>query len=47
MGGYEGDVHDALIKETKNKASAEKFLTYLQGEEAGKVFEKFGFVVKH
>lgn len=36
----------ALVKQTERKREAEKFLTYLSGEAAGKVFEKFGFIVR-
>jgi molybdate transport system substrate-binding protein len=34
----------AMIKETKQPELARKFLEYLQGAEAGRVFEKYGFV---
>ncbi len=37
----------ALVKQRSHKPEAEKFLRYLGGEEAAKVFEKFGFIVKH
>src|SRR5262245_22650831 len=36
----------ALIKETKNKSSAEKFLHYLESDDARKLFERYGFIVK-
>lgn len=36
----------ALIKESKQPAAAQKFLAYLDGGEATRVFEKFGFVVR-
>ena len=35
----------AVLKEAKNPDSAKRFLKYLDSEEAGKVFEKFGFIV--
>lgn len=37
----------ALIKQTPRKPEAEKFLAYLGSETASKIFEKFGFIVKH
>jgi len=36
----------ALMKETKAKSAAENFLRYLQSEDARKLFERYGFVVK-
>ncbi len=36
----------ALVRESKNRSAAEKFLRYLESEAALHVFEKFGFVVK-
>lgn len=35
----------ALLKEGKNHQAAKEFLDYLQGEEARKIFEKYGFGV--
>ncbi|MGA7275250.1 MAG: molybdate ABC transporter substrate-binding protein [Candidatus Udaeobacter sp.] len=36
----------AIIKETKNKSAAEGFLHYLESEDARKLFERYGFIVK-
>ena len=36
----------AIIKETKNKSAAEGFLRYLESEDARKLFERYGFIVK-
>ena len=36
----------AVVKESKNPDAAKQFLKYLDSEEAGKVFEKFGFIVR-
>ena len=36
----------ALVKETKAKSAAENFLRYLQSEDARKLFERYGFIVK-
>lgn len=36
----------AVLKDTQHTAEAKQFLQYLQGEEAKKVFEKYGFVLK-
>ena len=36
----------ALMKETKAKSAAENFLRYLQSEDARKLFERYGFIVK-
>ncbi len=35
----------AVIKESKNAAAAERFLDFLDGDEAKRRFEKFGFLV--
>ncbi|MFL6541017.1 MAG: molybdate ABC transporter substrate-binding protein [Chthoniobacterales bacterium] len=37
----------ALVKQEKRSAGAEKFLNYLASDETLRVFEKFGFLVKH
>lgn len=36
----------AVVKESRQKLEAEKFLAYLAGKEASQVFEKFGFLVQ-
>jgi molybdate transport system substrate-binding protein len=36
----------ALIKEGKNNAASEGFLRYLESENARKLFERYGFIVK-
>lgn len=36
----------ALLKEAKEAEAAKKFLRYLDSEESGRVFEKFGFIVQ-
>jgi molybdate transport system substrate-binding protein len=36
----------ALLKEAKQPEAAKKFLTYLGSAEAGRVFQKFGFIVR-
>jgi molybdate transport system substrate-binding protein len=36
----------AIIKEGKNNAAAEGFLRYLESENARKLFERYGFIVK-
>src|SRR5262245_43698999 len=36
----------ALLKEAKNKTAAEGFLRYLESDNARKVFERYGFIVK-
>ena len=36
----------AIVKETKNKLAAENFLRYLQSNDARKLFERYGFIVK-
>jgi molybdate transport system substrate-binding protein len=36
----------AIINEAKNKGAAEGFLRYLESENAGKLFERYGFIVK-
>jgi|SRR5262245_32023272 len=36
----------ALVKEAKDKNAAEKFLHYLQSQDARKLFERYGFIVK-
>jgi molybdate transport system substrate-binding protein len=36
----------AIIKETKNKSAAEGFLRYLESENARRLFERYGFIVK-
>ena len=36
----------ALVKEAKNKAAAENLLRYLQSDNARKLFERYGFIVK-
>jgi molybdate transport system substrate-binding protein len=36
----------AIVKETKNRATAGQFLTYLRSNAAAAVFERFGFVVR-
>lgn len=36
----------ALIKEAKNKSAAENFVRYLQSDNARKLFERYGFIVK-
>ncbi|EEF57537.1 molybdate ABC transporter substrate-binding protein [Pedosphaera parvula] len=35
----------AVMKEAKDPAAAKQFLEYLASDEAGKVFEKYGFIV--
>ena len=46
---FAADTHDAvvypaaIIKETKNKEEAEKFLKYLQNDASKEIFEKYGF----
>ena len=35
----------ALLKGTKEPEAAMRFLSYLESEEAGKVFEQYGFVL--
>ena len=35
----------AVVKETRNRERAEKFLAYLQSESATKIFEEHGFIV--
>ncbi|HSY17475.1 MAG TPA: molybdate ABC transporter substrate-binding protein [Candidatus Acidoferrales bacterium] len=35
----------ALVKESKQPASAKKFLDYLASEDAGQVFQRFGFIL--
>ena len=37
----------ALVKGGKNKSAAEDFLRYLQSDSAGKLFERYGFIVKY
>lgn len=34
----------AIVKGSKNRAAAEKFLAFLRGPEAGRIFERFKFV---
>jgi molybdate transport system substrate-binding protein len=36
----------AIIKDSKNKSEAESFLHYLESEDARKLFEQYGFIVK-
>jgi len=36
----------ALVAESKQGAAARKFLEYLDAEDAGRVFEKFGFILR-
>jgi len=36
----------AIVKESKNKLAAENFLRYLQSDNARKLFERYGFIVK-
>jgi molybdate transport system substrate-binding protein len=36
----------AVIKEAKNQSAAESFLHYLESENARKLFERYGFIVK-
>ena len=36
----------AIVKESKNRLGAENFLRYLQSDNARKVFERYGFIVK-
>src|SRR5262245_28542253 len=36
----------ALVKETKNRVAAANFLHYLQSDDARKLFERYGFIVK-
>ena len=36
----------ALVKGANNKSGAEDFLRYLQSDSAGKLFERYGFIVK-
>ena len=37
----------ALLKEAKEPEAAQKFLAHLGSDEAGRVFEKFGFILRH
>jgi len=37
----------ALVRGGKNKSAAEDFLRYLQSDSAGKLFERYGFIVKY
>jgi molybdate transport system substrate-binding protein len=37
----------ALVKGGKNKSAAEDFLRYLESDSAGKLFERYGFIVKY
>ena len=38
------DVHtNAIVKAAKNRAGAERFLTFLRGAEARRIFEQFKF----
>ena len=49
---FAADTHDAvvypaaIIKETKNKEEAEKFLKYLQNNASKEIFEKYGFKIR-
>ena len=36
----------AVVKETKQPEAAQKFLQYLDSNDAAKVFEKFGFIIR-
>jgi molybdate transport system substrate-binding protein len=36
----------AVIKEARNKTAAKAFLVYLESENARKLFERYGFIVK-
>jgi molybdate transport system substrate-binding protein len=36
----------AMLKETRNKSRAEGFLRYLESDNARKLFERYGFIVK-
>jgi molybdate transport system substrate-binding protein len=36
----------ALVKESKQPEAAKKFLNYLDSEDAGDIFKKFGFIVR-
>jgi len=36
----------AIVKESKNRVGAENFLRYLQSDNARKLFERYGFIVK-
>jgi len=36
----------AIIKEEKTKDAAESFVRYLESENARKLFERYGFIVK-
>jgi molybdate transport system substrate-binding protein len=36
----------AIVRETKNRLAAENFLRYLQSDDARKLFERYGFIVK-
>jgi len=36
----------AIVKESKNRLGAENFLRYLQSDNARKLFERYGFIVK-
>lgn len=36
----------AILKEAKNKTAAEGFLRYLESDDARKLFERYGFIVK-
>ena len=36
----------AIVKETRNRVAAENFLRYLQSDNARKLFERYGFIVK-
>ncbi len=35
----------AVVKESRHQAAAKAFVDYLNGEEAGKIFERYGFIV--
>ena len=37
----------ALLKEAREPEAARKFLAHLASHEAGRVFEKFGFILSH
>ncbi|HET7511631.1 MAG TPA: extracellular solute-binding protein, partial [Chthoniobacterales bacterium] len=36
----------ALLKEAKQAEAAKRFLRYLESDEAGRVFAKFGFILE-
>ena len=36
----------AVVKEAKDKNAAERFFKHLDSGEAGRIFEKFGFIVR-